>query len=51
MRIKDIRISEVREGKNWRLLPPVHGVWSDLTVEEWGDVEEVDHFSEKDTVI
>ncbi len=51
MRIREIPISEVRAGKNWRLVPPGDDAWLDLPVEEWGDVQEADNFSEEDTVI
>ncbi len=51
MRIKDIQVSEVGAGKNWRFVPPDDDAWLDLPMEEWGDVQETDRFDATDTVI
>jgi hypothetical protein len=51
MRIKDIKVSEVRAGKNWRFVPPSGDAWLELPMEEWGDVQEADQFIETDTIL
>jgi hypothetical protein len=51
MRIRDIQVSEVCKGKNWRFVPPEDDKWVELPIEDWGDVQEADEFSETDIVI
>jgi hypothetical protein len=51
MRICDIPISDVRAGKNWRLVPPDTETWFEAPMEEWGEIIEAIEFASGDQVI
>src|SRR5262245_21198967 len=50
MLIRDITISDIMAGRNWRLLGPA-ALWLDDPTEEWGPIEECSHFDLADFVV
>ena len=51
MKIRDILIRDIQEGKNWRFVPPENEEWVDLPIEEWGPIEEATEFLRTDHVV
>lgn len=51
LRIKDIPLSDVKAGKNWRFYPPHDDDWLELPMEDWGPVIEADDFTENDEIL
>lgn len=51
MKIRDITVRDIREGKNWRFLVPDDGNYVDLPMEEWGPIQEAKEFVPQDHVL
>lgn len=51
MKIRDITIQDIHEGKNWRFVPPDSDDWLTLPMEEWGPIEYATEFHPGDMVV
>jgi hypothetical protein len=51
MKIRDITMRDIQQGKVWRLSPPAVAAALDLPLEEWGPIEETAQFAPDDHVI
>ena len=50
MKIRDITLKDIRDGKNWRLVPETND-WFELPLEEWGPIGEASDFSPTDQIV
>jgi hypothetical protein len=51
MKIRDITVAKIREGKNWRFVVPESEDWIELPMEEWGPLLEASAFHLNDRVV
>jgi hypothetical protein len=51
MRIRDITITDICAGKNWRFTPTDNDRWFDAPMDEWGPLIETDQFTPENHVV
>jgi hypothetical protein len=51
MQIRDITLSDICVGKNWRLARNDQEYWLDAPLEDWGPLIETEHFTRDDRIV